>query len=63
MKVICRNCGDLIPEDDAIKMTVAEFIRLNMAKYDIDFSSSTMVDAKTYTQICEPCYRKEKWHG
>jgi len=55
MKVICKNCGKLADEDDAIKMSCADFAYWQMTK-DLPFVGVPDWHYRTYTQICQGCY-------
>jgi len=58
MKVICRKCNNLIDEDEAIKLSVAEYV---LWKHEVDcsiisFTSVGEADYHIYTQICQNCW-------
>jgi len=60
MKVICRNCGGLIPEDQAVKMSLVEFKQWEMIKKEINFISYGQHEHNIYIQLCEDCYKGKK---
>lgn len=53
MKVICRRCKGLIKEDDAIKMSIADY---QMWMEDISFASYHDPEHSIFTQVCELCW-------
>ena len=53
MKVICANCGNLISEEEAIKMSVVDY---KIWKSNADYVSFYDYENSKYTQICEECY-------
>uniref|UniRef100_A0A6M3L0H5 Uncharacterized protein n=1 Tax=viral metagenome TaxID=1070528 RepID=A0A6M3L0H5_9ZZZZ len=55
MKVICKNCGKPVPEDDAIRMSVADFKLWTGHKNEADIVSIFLDEHNIYTQICEEC--------
>jgi hypothetical protein len=56
MKVVCRVCRELIPEEEAIKMTEASFKTYEMLLHKMQFQSIWDSDFHRYTQMCEECY-------
>ena len=56
MKVICRKCNNLISEDEAIKVNMAEYKTQEQCLIDIPFISLTEQDFHVYTQICPTCW-------
>lgn len=64
MKVICKHCGGLIEEIEAIKMNLIEFKRWQSIEYNLSGFSSFQDEEKQFTQICQDCYfgktKKEK---
>lgn len=64
MKVVCTNCGDLVHEDDAIRLSQAQFEGIEMVKKDIPFMSVPVYDAERHwnkLSLCVHCYKKSKW--
>ena len=53
MKVICNKCGKLVPEEEAIKMSVVDY---KIWKSNADYVSFYDYEYSRYTQICEECY-------
>ena len=58
MKVICKNCGGLTDEMEAVKMSYADFICWQ--QQDAPFVGWFEDDHERYTQICQPCYSGNK---
>jgi len=60
MRVICRECRGLIPEDEAIKMSELEYNLYSARKLAIDWCGFVYdsQNNQMYTQICEECYKK-----
>ena len=61
MQVICKNCGKLVQEEVAIKMSVADFKSFQMTKMDLEGCSFFENEHHQYTQICKLCYDKKEW--
>ena len=56
MLVVCRSCGKLVDEKEAIRMTEASYKTFEMIKLDIKFIQLWDSDHHIYTQICKDCY-------
>ena len=55
MKVICRKCGELVEEKQAIKLNEVDYKRFTMNAfqfYDSEYNQ--------YTQICIKCWKNKK---
>ena len=57
MLVICASCKNLIPEENAIKMTIAGYKSYEQIKLNIPLITIGPYDNSVYTQICQKCYR------
>lgn len=53
LKHICKNCGDIIEENDAISITHEELEELQ--NKGADFYTISLQDRDRKTQICEKC--------
>ncbi len=60
MKVVCRYCGKLTPEEQAIKMNIAEYKTWEMFMIGAEFTSFPTHSHQEYTQICAVCYRRSR---
>jgi len=56
MKVICRRCSSLLDEDEAIKMSYAEFTFWKQIEDNIPEVQTHESEYNRYTQVCQPCY-------
>ena len=60
MKVICVQCGKLVNESLAVKMSVAAHKSFEQGRLNIPFMCIMQSDYSIYTQICEKCYNSYK---
>jgi len=54
INVICRHCGEVVPENQAIKVTMWELKSIQSMGATICGWSD---DHHTYTQVCIKCYK------
>jgi len=59
MKVICRNCENLVDENDAVRMTWYEYLVWEQMKNDIPTISFYQDAHHRYTQLCIDCYKND----
>ena len=53
MLVVCRECGKLVDEKQAVRMSEVGFKTFQQYKYDIPFISYYSGEHEIYTQIYE----------
>ena len=56
MKVICKQCACIIDEEDAIKLSFADYKEMRQILEKTLFITLTSIDYSRYTQICAVCY-------
>jgi hypothetical protein len=63
LKIICKRCGGLVNEEDAIKMSQFDYECEVGQRLDINPFSVSTADYmhKQMVTICEECYNRPKW--
>ena len=63
MKVICKKCGGLVKEEEAIKMSQYDYECMNGYKREQNPFSVSIADFmfKQQVTICEQCYNRSNW--